>query len=234
MWKRGKRAPQDRAKKRSIAIGHANDDDLPAPSRPALEIGRDPSVSAPAPVVPRYSHRGGDYGRPFESRGTPDLNIAKTRATSVVRSQESTSTLQSTALRRAFTLGSFLSPHQSEDQRRIVSVDRMQSHSKLRALNRIASQAGSVQEGPRRDATEIQRSPFQLSLEPFPRFYGLGGAVLDVIRPHVASGNDAEYLAFDVKCIPAASDVRQGARPLDIAVVIDSSWVLPPVGCLAC
>ena len=232
MWKRGKRTTQDRAKKRSIAIGYAKGDDLPAASRPALEIRRDPPISAPAPVVPRTSgsnHRL-DYGRPFPEHGsTPTLNVAKTRATSVVRPNESTSTFQLSGLRRAFTFGSHLSPPKPNDQRRVVSADRIQSHSKLRALNRIASQAGSVQEATRYGATDLQRSPFQLSLEPLPRFYGLGGAILNVIEPQSASGSDEEYLAFDIMCIPGASDMRQSARPLDIAVVIDTSYVLRPL-----
>ena len=222
MWKRGKRAAQDREKKRSIAAGYAKGDQTPRKIEATPKLTLDESVQAPAPVIQRMSdpyHRH-DYGSRFPGfEVAPSLNMPKRG------DKDDGIKAPARQLRRANTFASHLEANRpSDEQRRAISLDRIQSHAKLRELNRTVSETRSVHEKPvQRGAAGRKRRPYGVSWEPSSRALNLHGATLDVIKPQVVSADEAHYIAVEIGCSLLAPATQYGLRPLDIAVVIDTS-----------
>ena len=228
MWKRGRWTGQERAKKRSIAIGYGKGEQVPAASDTTLLTAHDdPSVQTPAPVVQRQSdpYHKQDYGSRFPGLESGSaLHISKTREAAEDHKRDVSSPFQLRGVRRAVTLGSY-SQQPTRDVRRVVSVDRAQSNSKLRALNRKASLAGTIQRKPE----ESTPNPIKSSSDRGSRLSIQGpdwtGATLDIFQPSSTQSIRSGFIAVDITNQAPALVAQNESQPLDIAAVIDTSSV---------
>ena len=188
--------------------------------RSTLSPGSNASIQAPAAVVQRQSdpYHKQDYGSRFpglESSST--LNVAKTRE----HANEWTETFKVPKFRRAFTFGSSIQPVGREGHQRAVSHEEVKSHSRLRAMNRIASQTGSI-----REAAALSPRPIAVHHDS-PSWTFLSrkwtGAAVDIMQPTSIGPNGANYIAVDISNKPPMLASRYASRPLDLALVIDTS-----------
>ena len=217
MWKRGKRSAQERLKKRSIAIGYPNGNEKPNQSQAVFSSNTAGLVQAPPPAVQKKSdpYHKLDYG----SRVSDGLVLPRVRGPATDQSNTSKTTFQFPHIRRALTFSSHALPSNDGGHRRTISADQIQSHAKLRTLNRIASQAGSVLVNPLATSLRERSSSSESFSGSFCQRGSFGGALLNVIHP----GN---LVAFDIEYAVPTIEAMHSQQPLDVAAVIDTSSVL--------
>ena len=215
-------------------MGHAKGEQVPTMSKDKLRPTGDTSIQAPTPALQQLSdpYHKQDYGSRFPGlESTSKLNVPKTRDSIAESATGSTTSFQFPKLRRALTFGSHLQPSNQDGHRRTISVDQIQSHVKLRAMNRVASQADSVHVKSGPSTLTPVKAPVRFPSGTHLRSEKWAGATIEAIQSTGIHGNSPSYVAIDIINKAPAPNSQHDSQPLDVAAVLDTSYISPVVPC---